>query len=226
MVASRRPQTRIDDVMPQPQQARAGRLSAADRIAAAEDARVERLLEVAKATFSAKGFAATTMDDIATAAGMSKKTLYKLFDSKTALFRAMLTRSLPRLSASGDLPTAATAIAQLKLSLKRLTDIALAPGEIALHRLIISERASSPDIAKVFAEVIFNLGAEGVVESVKRVQLKPQLRELPAKWVAEMILGVVFGNDHFRLMVDDSYRVDRRRLNKRIDLAVTMFCDS
>ncbi|MET0720101.1 MAG: helix-turn-helix domain-containing protein, partial [Tardiphaga sp.] len=61
--------------------------------ATAPDERTTNLLLAAEATFSRKGFAATTMDDIAGAAGMSKKTLYKLYDSKTELFRAMLLRS-------------------------------------------------------------------------------------------------------------------------------------
>jgi AcrR family transcriptional regulator len=225
MVAASGARKSVNGTLPQLLRAPVAASSAADRNAAADKARMERLLAVAKATFSQKGFAATTMDDIATAAGMSKKTLYKLFDSKTALFRTMLTHSLPNAPGAGDQRPAATAIDALRLSLKRISDIALAPGEIALHRLIVSERASSPDIAKVFSEVIFNLGADSVVDSVKRVQLKPYLHDLPAKWVAEMLLGMVFGNDHFRLMVDDSYKVDRRRLNKRIDLAVTMFCE-
>lgn len=39
-----------------------------------------------------------------------------------------------------------------------------------------------------------------------------------------MLLGMVFANDHFRLMADDSYRLNRRLLVKRIDLAA-MFCE-
>lgn len=31
---------------------------------------------------------------------------------------------------------------------------------------------------------------------------------------------MVFVNDHFRLMADDSYRINRRLLVKRIDLAI------
>ena len=43
--------------------------------------------------------------------------------------------------------------------------------------------------------------------------------------VADMMLGAVFSNDHFRLMVDDSYRTNRRALNKRIDVAIATFCE-
>ncbi|WP_441279521.1 TetR/AcrR family transcriptional regulator [Tardiphaga sp. 172_B4_N1_3] len=187
------------------------------------DERTEHLLTVAKTTFTLKGFAATTMDDIAGAAGMSKKTLYKMFASKSELFRAMLLRSLPQVR-FGHVETKGTPIDRLRLSLKHIVDIALAPDEIALHRLIISERLLSPDIAGIFAEVIFELGAKDVVEALKQVTIRPELREQPIKQVSEMLLGMVFANDHFRLMADNSYRLNRRMLNTRIELAIAMFC--
>src|SRR5882724_5109221 len=45
---------------------------------------------VARARFFAHGFRSVTMDDLAAELGMSKKTLYAEFSSKTALLRAVL----------------------------------------------------------------------------------------------------------------------------------------
>jgi AcrR family transcriptional regulator len=50
------------------------------------DQRREQLLEVALRLFAGRGFAATTMDDIATAAGVTKPLLYQHFTSKRALY--------------------------------------------------------------------------------------------------------------------------------------------
>jgi AcrR family transcriptional regulator len=50
------------------------------------DQRREQLLEVALGLFALRGFAATTMDDIATAAGVTKPLLYQHFESKRALY--------------------------------------------------------------------------------------------------------------------------------------------
>lgn len=187
--------------------------------------RIAQLLGVAKATFGEKGFAATTMDDIASAAGMSKKTLYKLFDSKSDLFRAMLTANLQRFAFLDAPQTHASALEDLRRALRKIADIVLMPEEIALHRLLIAERRQSPALATIFSEVIFNSGSEGIVTCVKRVQIKPPLRDIPAQTVADMMLGAVFSNDHFRLMVDDTYRVNRRALHKRIDVAIATFCE-
>lgn len=48
--------------------------------------RRQQLLDVALAVFAAKGYAATTMDDIAEAAGVTKPLLYQHFASKRALY--------------------------------------------------------------------------------------------------------------------------------------------
>ncbi|SEO08160.1 TetR/AcrR family transcriptional regulator [Bradyrhizobium sp. OK095] len=182
-----------------------------------------QLLAAAKDTFTSKGFAATTMDDIAGAAGMSKKTLYKLFESKTELFRAMLLGSLPKVHFA-DVSLEGPPSARLRHSLRKIADVALAPGEIALHRLIIGERQASPGLGRMFAEVILENGTDDVADLLKTVRLEPRLAGLPLRFVAEMLLGMVFSHDHFRLLTDDGFRPNRRMLDKRIDLAIAMFC--
>lgn len=193
-------------------------------IAPASDPRMDHLLAMAKRTFTMKGFAATTMDDIAGAAGMSKKTLYKLFDSKTDLFRAMLSRSLPQARFAG-VPLAGPPIAQLRTLLRRIADVAMDPDEIALHRLIVGEREASPGLGAMFAEVIMSAALDEVTEVLRRTTLNEKLRGLPTGRVTEMLLGLVFGHDHFRLLADDGFHFNRRVLNQRIDIGIAMFCE-
>src|SRR4051794_15838065 len=54
-----------------------------------EDTR-EKLLDAAAEVFAEKGYANSSMDDVAAAAGMTKGALYWNFDSKQALFHALL----------------------------------------------------------------------------------------------------------------------------------------
>ena len=51
---------------------------------------VQRIVSAARAHFFAHGFRSVTMDDLAEELGMSKKTLYASFPSKTALLQAVL----------------------------------------------------------------------------------------------------------------------------------------
>jgi AcrR family transcriptional regulator len=64
--------------------------------------RREQILTAATQAFARTGFAATGLDDIAAEAGISRAILYRHFDSKTDLYRAVLDRVCTRLAAAVD----------------------------------------------------------------------------------------------------------------------------
>jgi hypothetical protein len=55
-----------------------------------ETERRQLLLDAAEQVFVDQGYTAASMDDIARRAGMSKKTLYQIFDTKESLFAAVI----------------------------------------------------------------------------------------------------------------------------------------
>jgi AcrR family transcriptional regulator len=62
--------------------------------------RREQILAAATQAFARSGFAGTSLDDIAAEAGISRVILYRHFDSKTELYRAVLDRVCARLVAT------------------------------------------------------------------------------------------------------------------------------
>ena len=62
--------------------------------------RREQILAAATQAFAGAGFAATSLDDIAAEARISRVMLYRHFDSKTDLYRAVLDRVCARLVAT------------------------------------------------------------------------------------------------------------------------------
>src|SRR5205807_1032314 len=60
-------------------------------------ARRESILLAAATAFAQSGFAATSMDDVAAEAGITRLILYRHFDSKEALYTAVLERVRDRL---------------------------------------------------------------------------------------------------------------------------------
>jgi AcrR family transcriptional regulator len=62
--------------------------------------RREQILTAATRAFARAGFAATSLDDIATQAGVSRAILYRHFDSKTDLYAAVLDRACTRLASA------------------------------------------------------------------------------------------------------------------------------
>jgi AcrR family transcriptional regulator len=78
--------------------AEAGVAAPVQRLRRAE--RREQLLAAATQAFASAGLAATSLDDIAAAAGISRVLLYRHFESKTDLYRAVLDRAVARLTAA------------------------------------------------------------------------------------------------------------------------------
>lgn len=62
--------------------------------------RRDQVLAAATRAFARNGFEATNLDDVAAEAGISKVLLYRHFDSKADLYRAVLDRSLKHLEAT------------------------------------------------------------------------------------------------------------------------------
>ena len=60
--------------------------------------RREQILDAATRAFARRGFAATSLDDIAAEAGVSHVILYRHFASKSELYRAVLERACARLA--------------------------------------------------------------------------------------------------------------------------------
>ncbi|MDF2746848.1 MAG: TetR family transcriptional regulator [Propionibacteriaceae bacterium] len=63
-------------------------------------ARREQILSAATQAFAAAGFADTSLDDIAEAAGVGRVILYRHFESKADLYRSVLDRAATRLGDS------------------------------------------------------------------------------------------------------------------------------
>ena len=119
--------------------ARVGRPSKED---AAETS--NRIIDTAAQLFAAQGFAATSIEQVASACSAGKDTIYRRFPSKVALFGAVVerlrTRTLDRLeieidSAGGD----GDALARLRRIARWFLTINLDPDMIAFKRIAFSE---------------------------------------------------------------------------------------
>jgi AcrR family transcriptional regulator len=62
--------------------------------------RQRQLVELAEQLFAERGFARTSMEELARRAGVTKPVIYELFGSKDGLFRACVDRAIERMAAS------------------------------------------------------------------------------------------------------------------------------
>ncbi|MEL0212092.1 MAG: helix-turn-helix domain-containing protein, partial [Novosphingobium sp.] len=113
--------------------------------------------------FAERGFAAARLEDVAKRVGNSRAALYLAFDSKEAMFRALvsevITEMMPKLLPSdyGSLPAPALLRAFVKNAMKRIAS----PDMAFLPRLIVGEGRNFPELARFYHEtaLICVLGA-------------------------------------------------------------------
>jgi len=107
--------------------------------------RREQILAAATRAFARNGFAATSLDDIAAEAGITRVLLYRHFDSKTDLYQAALDRFTGLLSDQVAEPVGRFTDASVDGLLKA------AIAEPAGFRLLFAHAAREPEF-KAFAE--------------------------------------------------------------------------
>ena len=125
-------------------------------------AKRERIHQAAQTLFMQQGFEATSMDAIAEAAAVSKPTLYRYYQSKEALFIAVLEHlALHQLSEDillvlRDRPMDSLATLEQALAVwaQEMIKNLLHPAYIGLLRLLIAELPRFPSLGARFAQAV------------------------------------------------------------------------
>jgi len=118
----------------------------------------ERIVLVATDLFLGQGFGATSIEAVAAAAGVSKRTFYHRFRDKPDLFRAVVRRLIARWATPYEAELAVVAEqaepieeALLKTA-RRILAAALSPEALQLYRLLIAEAPRFPELAHIITE--------------------------------------------------------------------------
>jgi TetR/AcrR family transcriptional repressor of mexJK operon len=192
----------------------------------AEPERRKRLLDAAESVFLELGYGSASMDDIAHRAGMSKKTLYRLYETKQSLFAAVISARRAVL----DAMIAANACAGdhsprdvLRSYLGKVARFVLAPRQAALYRLVIAESLRTPEVAHAFYH-------EGPckVRAVLEQWLAKQ-HDGGVLYVTEpardagMVCSMVLGELQMRLLVGELRAPDEGLIDATVSRAVDLF---
>lgn len=180
-----------------------------------------QILDAAFVEFSKRGFAATRVEDIAERVGVTKGTVYVYFETKEALFEAMVKHASTPFREEFDAYKCASEdpVEKLRLLLEFLFGALVDDRKMReLFRLIVAEGANFPDLidehydmmmAQVFARINAIL-EEGVAK--KRFRANPP--EL-----AKVVMSPMVGTVVFRLIFDDRRILDRKAvLDVHLDL--------
>ncbi|MBP6670144.1 MAG: TetR/AcrR family transcriptional regulator [Gemmatimonadales bacterium] len=130
--------------------------------------RPEEILRAALRVFAERGFAQARLEEVARKAGVSKGTLYLYFDSKDALFRAVVRATKGPILAESEAwldafeGSAREALAHFIRGMwRRMAD----PDQAAISRLVHSEIKHFPELARFYFEEVV-LRARRLLERV------------------------------------------------------------
>lgn len=175
--------------------------------------------------FIARGYAGVSMEDVLTAVGGSKATLYRYFTDKSALFRASVEALCDEWSQ--PLHTFTPGSANLTETLVALGEhfagVVLTPEAIALHRLVTSEAVRIPGLGEVFAEHGPNAGHAVLGRCLQQAHDDGLIKVEDPVRAAEQLYQAMLGHAQMRLLTDAPVKLTDTEVHASIKEAVRVF---
>ncbi|WP_158767534.1 TetR/AcrR family transcriptional regulator [Terricaulis silvestris] len=169
--------------------------SATPRWRRRSDARPEEILDAALAEFTARGFEAARMEDIAKAAGLSKAAIYLYFPSKMALLEALIEAKVAPLANQAQSLAAAGAADPLMALRMLATAAAYRAGDakvFAVPRLVIGISGRFPEIADYYRTNVVEKARAALEALIDAGKAKGVIRDIDSKAVTRAFIGPLF----------------------------------
>lgn len=185
------------------------------------------VFDAARHAFAVEGYAATSTEALARSAGISTKTLYRLFPGKAALFEAMCVDRIERLLSAVDLQASGDADIEtgLRAALLACAELALDPEVVALQRMVLQESAAFPDLAANF----YRNGIARTASTLARwlrVQAKKKLIAIEdADEAAGMLIGMVASAPQRAVIYGGMPLPSRKQIERRVQTCAALFLD-
>ena len=157
--------------------------------------KVEQILQGAMQEFLQHGYAGTSMDRVAVAAGVSKATVYSHFQDKEGLFKVLLEQltSKKNISIFGTEPIEGEPVAILhQVAAKALEHMINDKEHSAFMRVLIGESGRFPELAQIFVRVMI----KPVAETLTHYLAAPELKIPDPEATARILLGALV---HFHI---------------------------
>lgn len=160
-------------------------------------ARPAEIMAAALDLFSEKGFAATRLDDVADAAGVSKATIYLYFENKEQLFTALVRELVtPRFDEIENMiethegPSADL----LAFMIGRIGEVATTTRIPALVKIVLAESGNFPEIRNYYRDNIVKRGLKNFARIVERGIARGEFRKCDPQAAAQSIIFPIILN--------------------------------
>ncbi len=187
------------------------------------------LLDIARQEFLSRGFAGATMDSIASAARISKASLYRDYPSKKELFATVVSdwvdRGRDAMKPHTDaLAAAEDPVAQLRRLAAVLHRGVLSPAVLQMRTLVAAEAPRFPTIAADYVERSWERNISTLADAFADLTEQGVLRADPARTAAEHFTWLVLAAPLNRLTLEGNARpYTEDELDRIADEAVATF---
>jgi AcrR family transcriptional regulator len=159
-----------------------------------KEARPSEIQAAAMELFVEHGYAATKLEDVAKRAGVTKGTLYIYFESKEALFKAVVRESIVPILATAE-QLAQDASADPRELLGQLVNHwweAMGPSALGgLPKLVMSEATNFPELAQFWYDEVVRRGRQVFARVLRRGIETGRFRNVDVDLAVRMILAPV-----------------------------------
>jgi AcrR family transcriptional regulator len=191
------------------------------RMPEAERCRILR--DAAAEVFLRDGYAAANMDEVARRAGMSKRTLYQLYPSKTALFEATIGAALAPLHLDTELEREPDLEQALAGILEAAGRHLLALRQNAIFRLVIAEGQRSPELAEALHRVILGHGTSPLQRRIATEMVRGRLRFEDAEAGARALYGMALAPVQMMMLLGLREPPEEGEIRRLTQRAVAIF---
>ncbi|KII79627.1 TetR/AcrR family transcriptional regulator [Vibrio renipiscarius] len=179
------------------------------------------IIEAAKDEFIQNGFSAANMNNVCANAEVSKRTLYRHFESKECLFEEVLVQIQESVVRNIDYPfdEQTPLEEQLRLVTLREIDVMYNIYGIALSRTIIMEFFRQPDLAKSVTERLYR--TRSVSTWFEKALASGKLEAGDAQTITSVYVSIFQGLLFWPYVLDILPQPEQEELDRKIDLIVT-----
>jgi AcrR family transcriptional regulator len=159
-----------------------------------KEARPSELTAAALSLFVEKGFSATRLEDIASRAGVSKGTLYLYFNSKEALFKAVIQEGILPVVAENEVIAAQHTGNSFSLLEKLLDNWWGKIGQTSfagIPKLMVAEARNFPEVAQYYYENIIRRGRALVGAALESGMAAGEFRRMDVETTIDVIIAPI-----------------------------------
>ena len=169
-----------------------------------KDRRPTEILKAALEVFTAQGYAATRLSDVAARAGIAKGTIYLYFDSKEELFAEVVRHAiLPHFETIEALAGQdGSAEEILRLQLQTIYSKLVSTEVRYIPRLIIGEGNRFPELAEFYYREIISRCHSTLREVIKRGVSSGEFRKSALTWQPQAVLSPALSAAIWLLLFD------------------------